>query len=207
MNLGFDLKEWEEAEAIEMGEREILELGGHEVVIMDARLYESPVSHNISLKVCVDIAGNDKQKGFFKKQYDNNTMSEAKWPSGATKYLSLKKESLAYTKGFIKALENSNNGFKFSTSKGWEQINGLKCAGVFGWEEYQDNEGKTKTATKLVQFRTLDKLNEIKIPKVKLLNGELMEYEEYKNRNDEVQQLNDLFGDAVVEIGSDQLPF
>lgn len=207
MNLGFDLKEWEEAEAIEMGERETLELGGHEVVIMDARLYESPVSHNTSLKVCVDIAGNDKQKGFFKKQYDNNTMSEAKWPSGATKYLSLKKESLAYTKGFIKALENSNNGFKFSTSKGWEQINGLKCAGVFGWEEYEDNEGKTKVATKLTQFRSLDKLKEITIPKVKLLNGELIEYEEYKNRNDKVQQLNDLFGDAVVEISSGDLPF
>lgn len=207
MNLGFDLKDWEEVEAVEMGERETLELGGHEVVIMDARLYKSPVSHNTSLKVCVDIAGNDKQKGFFKKQFDNNTLSEAKWPSGATRYLSLKKESLAYTKGFIKALENSNNGFKFSTSKGWEQLNGLKCAGVFGWEEYEDNEGKTKTATKLVQFRSLDKLKEIKIPKVKLLNGELMEYEEYKNRNDEVQQLNDLFGDAVVEIGNDQLPF
>ena len=134
-------------------------------------------------------------------------MSEAKWPSGATKYLSLKKESLAYTKGFIKALENSNNGFKFSTSKGWEQINGLKCAGQFGLEEYEKQDGNIGTSTKLVQFRSLDKLNEIKIPKVKLLNGELMEYEEYKNRNDETHQLNELFGSGVVEISDEEMPF
>lgn len=205
MNLGFDLKEWEETEAIEMGERETLELGGHEVVIMDARLYESPVSHNVSLKVCVDIAGNDKQKGFFQKQYDNNTMSEAKWPSGATKYLSLKKESLAYTKGFIKALENSNNGFKFSTSKGWEQINGLKCAGVFGWEEYEDNEGKTKVATKLTQFRSLDKLKEITIPKVKMLDGNFVDYDDYNEFYKNKKQ-DDPFK-SVVEISDDDMPF
>ena len=205
MNLGFDLKEWEEAEAIEMGEREILELGGHEVIIMDARLYESPLSHNTSLKVCVDIAGNDKQKGFFKKQYDNNTMSEAKWPSGATKYLSLKKESLAYTKGFIKALENSNNGFKFSTSKGWEQINGLKCAGVFGWEEYEDNEGKTKVATKLIQFRSLDKLKEITIPKVKMLDGNFVDYDDYNEFYKNKKQDDPFKG--VVEISDDDMPF
>lgn len=205
MNLGFDLKEWEEAEAIEMGERETLELGGHEVVIMDARLYESPVSHNTSLKVCVDIAGNDKQKGFFQKQYDNNTMSEAKWPSGATKYLSLKKESLAYTKGFIKALENSNNGFKFSTSKGWEQLNGLKCAGVFGWEEYEDNEGKTKVATKLTQFRSLDKLKEITIPKVKMLDGNFVDYDDYNEFYKNKKQ-DDPFK-SVVEISDDDMPF
>ena len=122
MNLGFDLKEWESVEAIEMGERETLELGGQEVVIMDARLYESPVSHNVSLKVCVDIAGNDKQKGFFKKQYDNNTMSEAKWPTGATKYLSLKNEQIAYLKGFVTSLEKSNPSFKFNTKGTWEQL-------------------------------------------------------------------------------------
>ena len=62
-------------------------------------------------------------------------------------------------------------------------------------------------ATKLVQFRSLDKLNEIKIPKVKLLNGDMVEYEEYKKMNDENKQLNDLFGDSVVEISSGDLPF
>ena len=205
--MNFDLDLFEKTEGKEFGEFEVLELGGHEIVIMDAREYTSEISGNTSLKVSVDIGGNDKQKGYFKKQYDENTNSDKKWSNGATKYLSLKNEQIAYLKGFITSLEKSNSNFKFNTKGTWEQLKGLKLAGQFGLEEYQDNEGKIKTATKLIQFRSLDKLKEIKIPKVKLLNGELMEYEEYKNRSDEVQQLNDLFGDAVVEIGDDQFPF
>ena len=204
MDLGFDLKDWEEVEAVEMGDYENLSLGGHEVVIMDARLYTSEQSGNTSLKVCVDIAGNDKQKGFFKKQYDNNNLSERKWPSGATRYLSLKKESLQFTKGFVSALEKSNNGFKFDTSKGWEQLNGLKCAGQFGWEEYQDNEGNTKLATKLVQFRSLDKLKEIKIPKVKLLDGTMVDYNDY---NEFYRNKNNNTTSNAVEISAENLPF
>lgn len=205
MNLGFDLKDWEEVEAVEMGDRESLELGGHEVVIMDARLYTNEQNGNTSLKVCVDIAGNDKQKGFFKKQYDNNMLSEKKWPTGATRYLSLKKENLKYTKGFTTALENSNKGFKFNTSKGWEQINNLKCAGVFGLEEYEDQEGKIKTITKLTNFRSLDKLSEIQIPKVKLLDGTYVDYDDYNEFYKDKKDNNVL--NNVVEISPENLPF
>ena len=205
MNFNLDL--FEKTEAKEFGEIERLELGGHELVILDAREYKSTISGNVSLKVSVDIGGKDKQKGFFQKQYDNNKLSERKWPAGGVKYMSLKDEQLGFLKGFITALEKSNSNFKFNTKGTWEQLKGLKIAGQFGLEEYKKQDGDIGTATKLVQFRSLDKLNEIKVPKVKLLNGELMEYEEYKNRNDEVQQLNDLFGDAVVEIGTNELPF
>ena len=205
MNFNLDL--FEKTEGKEFGEFEALELGGHELVILDAREYKSTISGNVSLKVSVDIGGKDKQKGFFQKQYDNNKLSERKWPAGGVKYMSLKDEQLGFLKGFITALEKSNSNFKFNTKGTWEQLKGLKIAGQFGLEEYKKQDGDIGTATKLVQFRSLDKLNEIKVPKVKLLNGELMEYEEYKNRNDEVQQLNDLFGDAVVEIGTNELPF
>jgi len=203
-NLGFDLKDWEEVDAIEMGDREVLALGGHEVIITDACLYTSTQTNNTSLKICVDIDGNDKQKGFFQKQYDNITLSEKKWPTGATRYLSLKKENLGYTKGFITALEKSNKGFKFDTSKGWNQIFKLKCAGVFGLEEYVDNEGKTRVATKLVQFRSLDKLKDIQIPKVKLLDGTLVDYEEYNKSN---QNKKDNNISNAVEISPENLPF
>lgn len=205
MNLGFDLKDWEEAEAVEMGDREVLELGGHEVVILDACLYTSEATGNTSLKVEVDIAGNDKQKGFFKKQYDSSNLSEAKWPAGGTKYLSLKKESLQYTKGFVKALENSNPNFKFDTKKDWSQIKGLKCAAQFGWEEYTDTESKTRTATKLIQFRSLDKLSEIKVPKVKLLNGTFVDYDDYQEYNRD-RSLDNL-PEPPVQINDNDLPF
>lgn len=208
MNLGFNLKDWEEVEAIENGEFENLELGGHKVVILDARLYTSEQSGNTSLKISVDIGKGDKQEGFFKRQFDSNNLSEKKWPNGATKYLSLKKENLGYTKGFITSLEKSNKNFKFDTSKGWEQLKGLECAGVFGQEEYKRQDGKIGLATKLTQFRSLDKLDEIKIPKVKLLDGSYIEYEEYKNKspkNDD-DKLKELFGD-VVTVKDDELPF
>lgn len=195
MNLGFDLKDWEEAAPIEMGEFESLKLGGHEIVIKNAGLYTGQ-SGNTSLKVEVDVAGNDKQKGFFQKQYDNNVLAERKWPTGATRYLSLKKESLGYTKGFITALEKSNNGFKFDTNKGWEQLNNLKCAGVFGLEEYEKQDGSVGTTTKLTQFRSLDKLNEIKIPKVKLLNNSYVDYEDYINRK-KSNNIENTYGEEV----------
>lgn len=201
MNLGFDINEWNETEAKEFGEFERLELGGHEVVIKTAELYENPVSHNKSLKVTVDIAGNDKQAGYFQKQFDDNNNADKKWSNGATRYMSLKKESLGYTKGFITALEKSNNGFKFDTSKGWEQLVNLKCAGVFGLEEYEAEDGNIKATTKLTQFRSLDKLSEIKIPSVKLINGTYVDYDKYTPSNNNIAQT---YGETV-EISDDFL--
>lgn len=209
-NLGIDLKLWEETEAKENGEFENIELGGHETVIMKASLYTSPVTENTSLRICVDIAGNEKHKGYFKKQFDNNTLKDKKWSNNATRYLSLKKENLAYTKGFITSVEKSNPGFKFDTSKGWEQLNNLKIASVFGLEEFIKQDGSIGTTTKLVQFRSIDKLNDITIPKVKLINGDFVEYETYINKknNNSVKiadELEKAYGG--IEIASDDLPF
>ena len=196
MNFNMDI--WETTEAKEFGEYENLELGGHEIVILDAREHKSEFSGNISLKISVDISGNDKQKGFFKKQYDENTSTDKKWPTGAVKYLSLKDEQLGFLKGFITALEKSNPNFKFNKKGTWEQLKNLKLAGQFGLEEYKKQDGTIGTATKLVQFRSLDKLKDIKIPKVKKLDGSLVEYEDYKetktvkNNSNPFGELNDL---------------
>lgn len=206
--MNFNKELFTKSEAKEFGEFENLELGGHEIIILDAREYTSDISGNTSLKISVDISGNDKQKDYFKKQYDENTNADKKWPTGGIRYLSLKNEQLPYLKGFITSLEKSNKQFKFDINGTWEQLKNLKLAGQFGLEEYKDNDGKIKTATKLVQFRSLDKLNEIKIPKVKLLDGTTIEYEEYKNRNNYLaQKAVDVFGTDVVEIGTENLPF
>ena len=205
--MNFNKELFKTSEAKEFGEFENLELGGHEIVIMDAREYDSVISGKTSLKVSIDIAGNDKQAGFFKKQYDNNKKSakdgeEVKWPNGAVRYLSLQDENISYLKGFITALENSNSGFKFDPNGTWEQLKNLKCAGVFGLEEYQDNDGNIKTATKLTNFRSLDKLNEISIPKVKLINGSFIDYEDYKKA-----QVNANDSSNYVEVTDEMLPF
>lgn len=205
--MNFNKNLWDTTEAKEFGEFENLELGGHELVIMDAREYTSEASGNTSLKVSVDIGGLDKQKGFFQKQYDENPNQDKKWSTGGTKFLSLKDEQLAYLKGFITALEKSNPNFKFNKNGEWKQLKGLKIAGQFGLEEYEKQDGTIGTATKLIQFRSLDKLKEIKIPKVKLLNGDLVDYEEYKNRPSLRDKAEDLFGSNPLEIGADELPF
>lgn len=184
MNFNKDL--WEKVEPKEFGEYEALELGGHEIVILDAREHTSEFSGNTSLKISVDIAGNDKQAGFFKKQYEADTRQDKKWPNGAVKYLSLKDEQLEYLKGFITSLENSNQNFTFNSNGTWEQLKGLKCAAQFGLEQYEKQDGTTGFATRLNQFRSLDKLPEIKVPKVRFLDGSSLDYEEYK----EIQKIS-----------------
>jgi len=59
--------DWDKIDGIEYGDYETLELGGHEVVIKDAYEYTGQ-SGNTSLRVEVDITGNDKQAGFYQKQ-------------------------------------------------------------------------------------------------------------------------------------------
>lgn len=178
--MNFNLNLWDKTEAKEFGEFEVLELGGHETKIISAEEYKSDLTGNLSLKVCVDISGTDKQKGYFTNQYINNNNPDKKWPASATRYLSLKDENLGYLKGFITALENSNAGFKFNTKGDWSQLKGLKIASVFGLEEYQKEDKTTGFRTRLNQFRSLDKLKSITIPDVKMLNGTYLDYEEYK---------------------------
>ena len=199
--MNFDLDLFEKTEAKEFGEFTPLALGGHEIKILDAREHTSEFSGKTSLRICVDIAGKDEQAGYFKKQYDENNNADKKWSNGATKYLSLADEQIAYLKGFITAVEKSNPSFKFNVKGNWDQLKGLKLAGQFGLEEYQDSEGEVRTATKLVQFRSLDKLNDIKIPKVKLLDGSFMDYEDWKNRVPK----KDNSSDGVAE--SNEVPF
>lgn len=205
MNFNVDL--FEKSEAKEFGDFETLELGGHEIVILGAKEYTSEFSGNTSLKVIVDISGNDPQAGFFKEQFDRNTNNDRKWSTSATRYLSLKDEQIAYLKGFITALENSNKGFKFNPKGTWDQLKNLKLAGQFGLEEYEDNEGNVKATIKLINFRSLDKLSEIQIPRVKLINGSYVTYEEYKEsyQNKSISAKN-IVSD-VIEITDDMLPF
>lgn len=202
--LNIDNKKWEETEAIEYGEYETLELGGHACIIKNADIYRSEQSGNESLRVQVDIDTPDKQAGFFKKQFDNDTRSDKKWSNGATKYFSLKEENLGMLKGLITAVENSNSGFKFDMDE--SKLKGKKIAGVFGWEEYEKQDGTTGVATKLVQIRSLDKLNEIKIPRVKKLDGSFVDYEQYKNHR-ATATAEEIFGASIVETDPGEMPF
>lgn len=183
---------------------ERLELGGHKGIIIKAEEYTSDFSGKKSLKVYVDTASDDKQPEYFKKQYENDTRIDRKYPNRAIKYVPLGEEEnqVKMLKAFITAYENSNN-CQFDWNKDWEQLTGKKIGIIFGMEEYQNQEGELKTVNKLREFRSIDKVDNVKIPKVKLLDGTYVEYENYTKK----EESNDPFKDFgnTVEITDDIL--
>ena len=196
-------KKYDEINIIE--EYEKISLGGHKGIIMKAEEYTSPQSGKTSLKVSVDTAKDDKQPEYFAEQYKNDVRIDRKWSNSAIKYIPLGEEEnqVKMLKAFITAYENSNN-CQFDWNKDWEQLTGKKIGIIFGQEEYISQDGTTKLATKLNQFRSIDKVDNVKIPKVKLLDGSYVEYEEYTKSS--ADKAKDLFGSSV-EISSDDLPF
>ena len=185
-------------------EYEKISLGGHKGIIMKAEEYTSPQSGKTSLKVSVDTSKDDKQPEYFAEQYKNDNRIDKRWNNSAIKFISLGEEEnqVKMLKSFITAYENSNN-CQFDWNKDWEQLKGKKIGLVFGQEEYTSQDGTTKLATKLNQFRSIDKIDNIKIPKVKLLDGTYVDYEEYIERQD--NPLSDFKNE--MEINPDSLPF
>lgn len=181
-----------------------IELGGHKGVIKSVEEYKSEFSGLTSLKVSIDTAKDDKQPEYFTELWKNDERKDKKWSNSAIKYVSLKEDEncVKMLKGFITAVENSNPNFTYDWDKDIDQLKNKKVGIVIGLEEYEDQEKNIKTARKLIQFRSIDKINEAKIPKVKLLNGSFVEYEDYKNGKKEATS-------DIVEIGLDSgdLPF
>ena len=190
-------------------EFEKLELGGHKGIIIKAEEYTSDFSGKKSLKVYVDTASDDKQPEYFKKQYENDTRIDRKYPNGAIKYVPLGEEEnqIKMLKSFLTCVENSNTNYTYDWNKEVDQLKGKKIGIVFGQEEYTSQDGTTKLATKLNQFRSIDKVDNVQIPKVKMLDGTYVEYDEYAKKNDKLnpQKMKDMFGDIIVETSD--LPF
>ena len=182
-----------------------IQLGGHKGIIMGVEEYTSPVSGNTSLKVSVDTAKDDVQPNYFTEQYKNDTRDEKKWSNSAIKYVSLKEDDncIKMLKSFIKAVENSNSGFTYDWNKDIDQLKGKSVGLVFALEEYENQQGELKTIAKLNQFRSLDKIDNVKIPKVKLLNGTYVDYDGYTEQKEEQKNTSS----DMIEITDDMLPF
>ena len=185
-----------------------IEVGGHKGIILGIQEYKNEETGNTSLKVIVDTDKTDKQPSYFKDLFESDTRSEKKWSNQAIKYVSLKDDEncVKMLKAFITAVENSNSNFTYDWDKDIDQLKNKKVGLVFGLEEYQKQQGEIKVITKLNQFRSIDKIYNVKIPKVKLIDGSTIDYEEYKNKKNSsnVTSSND-----VVEFdpSSDKLPF
>ena len=182
---------------------EKISLGGHRGIIKNIIEYTSAISGNTSLKVEVDTSADDKQPNYFQKQFDENTNMDKKWSNSGTKYVSLKQDEncIKMLKSFITSVENSNPNFTYDWNKEVDQLKGKKVGLVFGLEEYQNDKGETKTSIKLTQFRSIDKVDNVRIPNVRLLNGSYMSIDDYNEIKEEKSNSNP-FGELndLVEI-------
>ena len=197
------IENWNEIEAKGMDDFRGLPIGAYECVIMDARVNHNEQSGKDTFKVSVDIASGEF-KDYFRKMYENDTRIDRKWNNNAVKYLSYTGDNVAYFKGFITTVENSNVGYKWD----WDEtkLKGKKVCGVFQYEEYEKQDGTKGIKVRLNKFRSLDKLKEIEVSdSIKMLDGTYKSYDDYMESQE--RKAENIFGENLVEISDDQLPF
>lgn len=192
---------WETVEAKGMEDFKALPIGAYECVIKDARINKNQENGKETFKVSIDIASGE-YKDYFQKRYDNNTNTDKKWDNNAVRYLAFKGDNVAYFKGFITCVENSNVGYTWN----WDEstLKGKKICGVFQYEEYEKQDGSKAVKVRLSKFRSMDKIKEAKenlSDSVRLLSGTYMSIDDYNEINEEKNTSNPFndFGD-VVEI-------
>ena len=195
------IKDFDKIEAKGMDDFRGLPIGAYECVIMDARVNHNEQSGKDTFKVSVDIASGEF-KDYFRKMYENDTRIDRKWNNNAVKYLSYTGDNVAFFKGFIKTIENSNIGYVWD----WDEtkLKGKKVCGVFQYEEYEKQDGTKGIKVRLSKFRSLGKMKDIEVSdSVKMLDGTYVDYEEYIERQD--NPLSDF--KSEMEINPDSLPF
>lgn len=195
---------WEKVEAKGMEDFKALPIGAYECIIKKAQVHKNPESGKESFKVAVDILSGE-YKDYFKKRYDSNTNADKKWDNNAIRYLAFQGDNVAYFKGFITCVENSNVGYKWN----WDEttLTGKKICGVFLYEEYEKQDGKRAVKVRLNKFRSLDKMKDIEVSdSVRMLDGSYMSIDDYNERKEDKKDAYVDFGD-VVEISDDDLAF
>lgn len=190
---------WEQVEAKGMEDFKALPIGAYECVIKEAGIYKSEKSQKESFRVAVDIATGD-YKDYYQNRYDSNNNANKTWDNNATRYLAFEGDNVAYFKGFITSVENSNPGYTWDWDE--KKLVGKKICGVFQYEEYENQEGKKGIKVRLSKFRSLDKMEEINVTdSVRLLNGTYVNKSDY-NKEESTTPFNNL-----VETTDDDMPF
>ena len=195
------IKDFDKVEAKGMDDFRGLPIGAYECVIKDARLNHNEETGKNTLKISIDIASGE-YKDYFLKAYETDTRIDRKWNNNAVRYIAYEGDNVAFFKGFITTVENSNVGYKWN----WEEstLKGKKVCGVFQYEEYEKQDGTKGIKVRLSKFRSLDKLKDIEVSdSIKMLDGSYVSYDDYMERKE------DKFADFkdCVEINPDSLPF
>lgn len=146
---------------------EKLPVGGYIVKILNVQ----DVHEKEYLKVSFDIAEGE-HKGFFKKQYDEDTRQDKKWPNAGSFVRSYKSTAESMFKGFVNAVENSNKNFKFDFDE--KKLVGKQVGIVAGLEEYVNQKGAVRERTYVSAVRSVDtiKKGDFKVPELKKLSAD-----------------------------------
>lgn len=159
--------EWDTTEAF-TGDFKTVTPGGHICKIMNAKEDVTSTGKQV-LVIMYDIVEGDC-KGYyaddFKRKYESNP--EAKW-QGTYRQLT-DGNSLKFFKGMITAIENSNPGYKFNFDE--STLKGKLFGGVFGQEEYINQNQEVKLSTKLRFIRSVEQVRKgVEVPDIKRLKG------------------------------------
>ncbi len=151
-----------------------LEAGGHICKIMKVEETKSKAGRDMVV-IYLDTDKSDSQPNYYSNAYKNDTRAEKKWNNNAiVRQLVLDAEGATNRgfKTFIDMVEKSNNGFKVAWGEHFADcFKGKLVGALFGREEYLDNAGVSKFATKFQVFRTVEEIKKgVDVPKDKLLN-------------------------------------
>ncbi len=177
---------------------EPLQAGGHICKIMKVEETKSKAGRDMVV-IYLDTDKSDSQPNYYSNAYKNDTRAEKKWNNNAiVRQLVLDAEGNTNRgfKTFIDMVEKSNNGFKVVWGEHFADcFKGKLVGALFGREEYLDNAGVSKFATKFQTFRTVEEIKKgVDVPKDKLLNP---------GSNNSIGG----YGDDIIPVDDGDMPF
>ena len=200
---------------------EKLELGGHFCKITDVKeINTSGQNGSYSyLLINFDTTDKDKQPQFYSKRFKQEVEADAtnaKWRGTYRVFIpeddgsEKDEEKKEMFKGFITSIEKSNPGYDWEKTN-WDEktLIGKEFIGVFALKEFQNDMGKTITFTECRFVRSTENdIEKIPVPKVRLLDGSLMEYKDYLEKQENQKEQEGKFQENVIDDeDSDDLPF
>lgn len=184
-----------------------LEAGGYELTIKGARV-EDFNGFSI-LKIAFDIINHEQYGNFFNNKFKQLLLQnpDAKWPNTGTFDIFIPKddgtEQDGYTKQafkrFTTSVEKSNSGYVWN----WDEksLIGKTFGGIFGREEFKDNNGEYRFAVKCRFASSIERIRggNFTIPKDKLTK-------EHRNNSGNSAAVGDL-SDYEEILSDDEVPF
>jgi hypothetical protein len=213
--------DYEKAETNGFDIREKIELGGHICKVLGVNIEQITSKkdgqvYNI-LNVKFDIEAPDEQAGFYNRRFAEDAKKDAmtaKWKGNYRLTIPTNASpDFAKTnwKTFITSIEKSNPGVQINGNAGFDEniLVGKVFGGVFGLEEFTlPTDGRTITFARIRFVRSTEKIEEVQIPNVKLLDGSYMKYEEYMEKKDNENTSNNTTTNTDTGIiDDDSLPF